>query len=325
VVESISKTQVSREQAEAVVAVAFGDGALLQRFEECNEGWFNAVHRLVLDDGSQCILKIAPPPAVRVLRYEHDLITTEVRALRIVRDRTELPVPAVLAWDDTCQLLPTPWFIMEHCPGTLLSVLRPTLDQHERQAIDAQLARHLASMNVITAETFGRPDATAQHDSLWSVAFTRLVNDVLADANDAGVQLPIPTTAVASLISSRSAALDEVTDPHFVHWDLWDPNVFIDPDTLEVVGLIDFERVLWGDPLMEAQFTGKRSHDPIFDAYGQRLLDAPSAVTRRKLYDLYLYLVMTVECAYRNYPTDDIENFGRRMLASLIDELGTAP
>jgi hypothetical protein len=32
---------------------------------------------------------------------------------------------------------------------------------------------------------------------------------------------------------------------------------------------------------------------------------------------------MTVECAYRNYPTDDIENFGRSMLAKLIDELNT--
>jgi aminoglycoside phosphotransferase (APT) family kinase protein len=214
---------------------------------------------------------------------------------------------------------------MEHCPGKLLSSLRPTLDAVAQQAIDAQLARHLASMNDITGQTFGRPDSTAPHDSTWSVAFARLVDDVLADATDAGVQLSVPTTAIADLIASQSAALSSVTEPHFVLWDLWDPNVFIDPDTLEVVGLIDFERVLWGDPLMEAQFTGKRSHDPIFDAYGQRLLDQPDAVTRRRLYDLYLYLVMTVECAYRNYPTNDIENFGRRMLSALIDELRTTP
>jgi aminoglycoside phosphotransferase (APT) family kinase protein len=320
-VESISKTQISHEQVDAIVALAFGDGALLQRFEACDEGWFNAVYRLVLNDGSQCILKIAPPPAVRVLRYEHDLITTEVQALRLVRERTDLPVPAVIAADDSCQQLPSPWFVMEHCPGKLLSSLRPTLDPDAQQAIDAQLARHLASMNRITAHTFGRPDSTALHDSRWSVAFARLVDDVLADATDVGVQLPLPTTTIAGLIASQAAALDRVTEAHFVHWDLWDPNVFIDPITLEVVGLIDFERVLWGDPLMEAQFTGKRSHGPILEAYGERLLDQPEAVTRRCLYDLYLYLVMTVECAFRNYPTNDIENFGRRMLSAVIDEL----
>jgi aminoglycoside phosphotransferase (APT) family kinase protein len=321
VVESISKTQVSREQVDAIVISAFGPGSSLRHFEACEEGWFNAVHRLELDNGSQCILKIAPPSAVPVLRYEHDLITTEVQALRLVRERTNLPVPAVLAWNDSCQVLPIPWFIMEHCPGKLLSSLRPSLDPNAQHAIDAQLARHLASMNSITAQKFGRFDATAPRDSKWSVAFSRLVDDVLADATDADVQLPVPVTAIADLIASQSAALNRVSEPHLVHWDLWDPNVFIDPITLEVVGLIDFERVLWGDPLMEAQFTGKRSHDAILDAYGERLLDQPEAVTCRRLYDLYLYLVMTVECAYRNYPTKDIENFGRRMLTAVIDEL----
>jgi hypothetical protein len=31
---------------------------------------------------------------------------------------------------------------------------------------------------------------------------------------------------------------------------------------------------------------------------------------------------MTVECAYRNYPTNNIEAFGRRMLAAVLNELG---
>jgi aminoglycoside phosphotransferase (APT) family kinase protein len=323
VVESISKTRITREQAGAIVAVAFGDRVELQEFEECNEGWFNAVHRLYLSDGTHCILKIAPPPGVRVLRYEHDLITTEVQALQLVRERTELPVPAVLAWDDSCQILSSPWFVMERCPGMLLSSLRRTLDADAQQFIDTQIARYLASMNGITGPTFGRPDATAPHDATWSGAFARLVDDLLTDATDASVELPAPTAVIAELVASQSASLDRVTEPQLVHWDLWDSNVFIEPDTLKVVGLIDFERVLWADPLMEAQFTNKRKHDPIFDAYGQRLLDDPEALTRRRLYDLYLYLVMTVECAFRHYPNDDIENLARSMLSALINELST--
>jgi aminoglycoside phosphotransferase (APT) family kinase protein len=323
VVESISKTRISREQAEAIVALAFGESVTLLGFEECDEGWFNAVYRLELDDGTRSILKVAPPPSVRVLRYEHNLITSEVQALRLVREGTDLPVPAVLAWDDSCQVLPSPWFVMEHCEGTLLSSLRPTLDPDAQHVVDAQIFRHLASMNSITADSFGRLDATATHGSTWSRAFTRLVDDVLIDATEAGVQLPISTTAFADLVSSQTAVLDMTAEPHLVHWDMWDPNVFVDPITLEVVGLIDFERVLWADPLMEVQFTCKRAHEPIFDAYGQRLFEQPHAVTRRQLYDLYLYLVMTVECAYRNYPTNDIENFARPILSAVIDELST--
>ena len=109
--------------------------------------------------------------------------------------------------------------------------------------------------------------------------------------------------------------------PRLVHWDLWDNNVFVDPDTLAVVGLIDFERVLWGDPLMEAQFLGRRAHDDMVDDSGTPLFDQAHAATRRRLYDLYLYLVMTVECAYRNYPTGEIEEVARSCLAAVLDEI----
>ena len=320
-VESISKTPVTAEQAAAVVERAFGPGAVLASFTECTEGWFNAVHRLGLDDGSTCILKVAPPPQVRVLRYEHDLLTTEVEALRLVRERTVLPVPEVLAWDRECDLLPTPYFLMTACPGRLLSEVRDELGDERAAAVDAEVTRYVATMNAITAEAFGRPDPTAVHDTAWRAAFERLVDDLLADAADAGVELPLPFEEVAALVARHGDALDEVTVPRFVHWDLWDPNVFIDPDTAAVVGIIDFERVLWADPLMEAQFTSRRADDERTEAYGRPLFAEPGAVTRRRLYDLYLFLVMTIECAYRNYPTSDIEDLARPMLGLVIDEL----
>ena len=145
----------------------------------------------------------------------------------------------------------------------------------------------------------------------------------MADAVDAEVELPLGVDELAALVDRRAGCLDEVDTAHLVHWDLWDPNVFVDADTLEVVGLVDFERVLWGDPLMEAQFLGKREDDSVSGAYGTPLFSAPHAADRRRLYDLYLALVMTVECAYRNYPTDDIEGVARPMLAAAIDELQT--
>ncbi len=233
-------------------------------------------------------------------------------------------MPAVLAWDDSCEVIPSPYFVMEACPGELLSAVRPTLDPDTSQHVDDQLARLLASMNDITGTAFGRPDPTAPHDTTWSAAFARLIADLLADAADAGVELPVPAADLAGLVEHHAPQLDEVTTPRLVHWDLWDPNVFVDPDTFEVVGVIDFERVLWADPLIEAQFFGRRAHDAAVEAYGRRLFDPPGAAARRRLYDLYLFLVMTVECAYRNYPTDDIEQMARPGLAAVIEEIRSA-
>ena len=320
-VESISKTPVTAEQAAAVVERAFGPDAALASFTECTEGWFNAVHRLALADGTSCILKVAPPPDVRVLRYEHDLLTTEVEALRLVRERTDVPVPEVLAWDEACDLLPTPYFLMTACPGRLLSEVRGELTAEGSTAVDAELCRLVAQVNAVTAESFGRPDRAAPHDPTWRAAFGRLVDDLLADGADAGVELPVPYEEVAAHVARHGDALDEVAVPRLVHWDLWDPNVFVDPATGAVVGVIDFERVLWADPLMEAQFTARRADDERTEAYGRALFAEPGAVARRRLYDLYLSLVMTIESAYRNYPTSDIEDLARSMLAGVLDEL----
>jgi hypothetical protein len=52
------------------------------------------------------------------------------------------------------------------------------------------------------------------------------------------------------------------------------------------------------------------------------MLSNPGAVSRRVLYDLYLFVIMVVEVAYRHYPTDDIERFGREHLALTLAKLG---
>ncbi|MGW2815569.1 phosphotransferase family protein [Streptomyces sp. NPDC001415] len=50
-------------------------------------------------------------------------------------------------------------------------------------------------------------------------------------------------------------ALDEVTEPRLVHFDLWPGNIFAHPgdDTrpVRITGLIDHERAFWGDPAAE--------------------------------------------------------------------------
>ena len=323
-VQSISKTPITEHQAASVVDAAFDGQASLMSMRECDEGWFNAVYRLGLSDGRDVILKVAPLASVRVLRYEHDIMSTEVDALRLIGDRTGVPVPRVLRWDPTSHLLPSPYILMEACPGVLLSELRPTLDPEATARIDGQIAHHLAAMNAIETPAFGRPSAPSSQHPTWSAAFAHLVEDLLADGRDAGVELPTTYGEISGLFRAAAGHLDAVDSPRFVHWDLWDPNVFVDPDTFDVVGIIDFERVLWADPLMEGQFLAKRATDPFVAAYGTALFDQPGAVERRRLYDLYLYLAMLIECAYRNYGTDDIEREARACLPEVLDEIHRA-
>ena len=88
-----------------------------------------------------------------------------------------------------------------------------------------------------------------------------------------------------------------------VHWDLWDGNVFIKDG--RVSGIIDYERAMWGDPLMENGFSSSSSplDESFVRGYGKNALTKEEQL-RCSMYRLYRILVMIIECDYRKYSDD---------------------
>jgi hypothetical protein len=85
--------------------------------------------------------------------------------------------------------------------------------------------------------------------------------------------------------------------------------------------VIDFERALWGDPLMEFQFRTLAAPQDFAAGNGRSMLETPRAGPRRLLYNIYRYLIMVIECAYRQYPTQDQERWAREQLTQERDRL----
>lgn len=318
---SLSKTTITTAQAQTLVAAAFGSAAHIHTFTELADGFFNAAYAITLTDGLQTVLKIAPPPTVRVLRYERNLMAAEVAALRLVKQQTSVPVPIVYAYDDACQHLPSPSFFMSFVPGTPYHRLRSALTPATQGQIDHTTGQYLRQMNDLIGPVFGYGTPDGWRESSWKKAFGRMLDDVLMDGEEAGVLLPRPYPVLRQQLHQLAPALDEVTAPHFVHWDLWDGNIFVDPDTQAITGLIDFERALWGDPLMEAQFRTWQAGSAVDQGYGRSLFATPAAQQRRLLYNIYLYLIMIIECTYRQYATPDQENWTRPQLDHDLERL----
>lgn len=312
--ESISKTPVDRSTAEAVVADAFGPKVAVTDVVELTEGWFNAAYAIGLDDGRRVVLKVAPPPDVDVLAYERDIIRAEVDALRLVRARTAAPVPEVLWFDEREVRVPSPLFLMSHVDGSSLSTVGGELTAGERASLDAELGRHLRSINDIVGNDFGLLAPRAARFPTWTEAFHALFESVLADGERAAVELPVTYADLRATLAASADALDEVTSAHLVYWDLWDGNVLVDTATHRLAGMLDLERAMWGDPLIEGQFGPHGRSDALLEAYGPIDTTSPGAIRRRALYTLHLHLVMSVEGTYRRYPQDPIGDWARTQL-----------
>ena len=319
---SLSKLPVSQETAQALFKRHMGGEAQIRAYQELTEGYFNAAYRVELVDGKVYVLKVAPPPEVRVLRYEREIMRTEVDVLRMVAAQTTMPVPAILFHDQACDLLPSACFAMQFVKGEPLHKLRASLPLEDLERIDRACGDYLRQMNGICGTGFGLFTPSAPRFPSWREAYDQLLRDVLLDGEEIGIALPLSSQEVLELAHQHYSALDEVERPALVHWDLWDGNIFIDPEKRQVSGIIDFERALWGDPLMEVNFGAFGFINPAFvEGYGLSLPLSPAQQARRRLYNLYLFLIMVIETAYRQYPTDDQERWTRVKLEETIGEL----
>ncbi|GIF05202.1 phosphotransferase family protein [Actinoplanes siamensis] len=315
--ESITKNRQPLAVLRAMTERAYGAGEVPDGDDWCAElghGWFNVAYRIRLRSGRQAVLKIAPPPHVEVMTYEHGAMATELAALRLIRAATGVPVPTVDFADRSHELCDADWFCMEYIDADNLGMLRDKHSRQERAAYDEALGALNRELNTIRGTHFG--PLAGPGFATWRSAFTDMVEGVLRDGERRSVDLGHDYAAVRAVIAAHADTLDEVTEPRFVEWDMWDNNVMVRDG--RIVAIIDHERAFFGDPLIEAGFTGSEvpaygDSTAFIRGYGRGPATENERV-RRRLYCLYLVLIMTIETAYRNFPGTENYDWARGRL-----------
>ena len=301
--ESATKNKQSDDEILKMVQKAFGDDITSEviTIKELTEGFFNVAYEIVLPD-KRVILKIAPPQQAKIMRYEKNIMKAEVEALRLVKSSTSVPVPEVIYYDETGDVCKSNYFFMEKIEGDSFFQLKDKgLIPYETQnQIYQEMGRLNKEMNQIKGTSFGFLGTPEKQSDNWKKVFLQMVEELLQDGEYIEISLGVAYDEVRNLIGRASFSLEEVSVPTFVHWDLWDGNVFVKDG--KITGIIDFERALWAEPLMEFNFRAHVNIKDFYEGYGANLREA--APIRALLYDLYLFLIMTIETKYRMYEDD---------------------
>ena len=156
--------------------------------------------------------------------------------------------------------------------------------------------------------------------------FTGMVDEVLCDGERRQVPLGWDYDDVRSVVVENAASLDEVVDPRYVEWDLWDSNVMVRDGA--IVSIIDHERAFFGDPLIEAGFAPTQlsafgDAAAFMRGYGKGELTETEQV-RRRLYSLHLVLVMVIETVYRGHADTKQYDWARHQLNEVMVLLDSA-
>ena len=235
------------------------------------------------------------------MTYERGAMATELAALRLIREHTSVPVPAVDFTDQSHELCDADYFFMPYIDADNLAVVRDELSAAEVDRYHEALGAANRELNSIRGQAFGPlagPGSTS-----WRSVFTGMVADVLRDGERRQVDLGFDYGVIRTVLAEHSDSLDEVTEPAYVEWDLWDGNVMIRDGA--IVSIIDHERAFYGDPLIENGFAATQL--PAFGdpaafsrGYGRGAL-TETEQARRRLYCLHLMLIMTIETVYRGH------------------------
>lgn len=192
-------------------------GSLVER-RTLSGGTYNAVEELRLTDGTRYVLKVPPPDTAPALTYERQLLLSEAE---FYRQAATVGVPAPRTVGD----LGDGHLLMTHCPGEPWG----DLPERERRPLRRELGHMVARLHRVTGPGFGYPSgALGPLVPDWRTAFAGMYDAVLDDARRYRAWLPRPVGEVAGVARTAFDALDEVTVPRLVHFDLWRGNILVE-------------------------------------------------------------------------------------------------
>lgn len=299
--ESLTKNKkTDKEIVELLKKSQCLDGKVVE-IEELTKGSFNAVYRVQLSNGNQCVLKIAPNPSMPVLRNEKNVMRSESDSLKLIRKHTSIPVPEVLHYSDDLLYCDSPFMIMQWMNGKDYQYEYNTYSDETNKNILFELGEMTYDFHKIKGNGFGALGENNAKLSNWKKAFSKLFQNLLEDGIDANVKLPFDYDYLFDLESKANPFLDDVKTPCLLHGDLWLGNVLVHNG--KISALIDFERAVWGDPLMEYPFGLLRNNRNFLTGYANFIFDNSdvSVKIRRAIYNLYHHLIVVIEKPYRGF------------------------
>lgn len=296
---AITKNHLDEALIRRMTERALGKKAKNFTVKELSGGLCSAVY-LIEADGEKNVLKIASNSNVKVMRHEKMYVPAEAMIMKKLNDETEIPMPKLLFFDDSCTICGVPYFFMTFLRGKPLNMTE-SVTEEQYHSIKEQLGEITRRIYELEAPYFGIPLIPESRCESNAEFVYLLFEWLLLDAQEKNIEIPdISPKELLALISLHRKSLDTAVSPRLIHTDTWNGNVMVENG--ELTGLVDYAAVLYGDPLMSHDFHdfGESPDAYFLKGCGKNDFTADEKI-RIQIYRIWQRLGMIVERGYREY------------------------
>ena len=239
----------------------------------------------VYSKGHEMVLRVAPSTDAGLLFYERRMMRQEPALHRLLIEKTSVPVPCVIAFDASHQIIPRDFILLERLTGRPLSEARRV----NLSAVLKRVGECLAQVHAITATQYGylgehRPMIPQDN---WCDAFRVMWGLLLKDIRATGHYSSDEVVFMRAMLDKHLKVFVRAIPASLLHMDVWSQNILVEGDKL--TGLIDWDQALWGDPEIEfavLDYCGI-SRSAFWAGYGRKSKQTDAAQTRHLFYLLY--------------------------------------
>ena len=131
---NVTKNRQSNDNILRMAKAAFPDKRVSD-IKELDDGFCNVTYDISFDDGSESILKIAAAGRNGNTSNEINLMSAEVQAMKLVRDRHAARVAEVQYYDTSRKICSGDYFFMEKIQGRNFSLEKARLPESAAETI----------------------------------------------------------------------------------------------------------------------------------------------------------------------------------------------
>lgn len=168
--------------------------------------------------------------------------------------RPAVPLPTILAADDSNRVLDRTYLIMTKLEGALLYSVIDDLDPDELDVIDRETGAALAAMHTVQLDAFGYlgQDGVGEPYETNAAYMTTQFAKKLSGFESLGADIGTSRGA-RRYVDEHLDLLDACSVAVFCHDDCHEGNILVSkrPDGWHVSGILDLENAVAGDPLLD--------------------------------------------------------------------------